>query len=137
MLFRSEYFKPNLDKYGTELDTLKQTHATLTGDYEKLIQTFSTKTNTLTDKLDPIYFNSNRAFVEAMSPGFNADEYRKINGLSAGDDVYDHYLAKGQFQGVPTNMKDAQTEILGQRTRLVNEALAAKGVTLEIGRAHV
>lgn len=126
----ADTFKPNLEKYGGELDKLKETHATLTGDYEKLIQAFSTKTDALTGQLDPLFLTSNRAFVEAMSPGFNAEEYRKLNGLAADADPYEHFLSTGQFQNAPTNNKAAEAEIGAQRTRLVNEALAAKGVNI-------
>ena len=126
----NESYKPRLDKYGAELDTLKQQHAVLTGDYEKAMQAFGTKTDTLSDALDPIYRTSNRAFVEAMDEKFNADEYRKLNGLGADVDPYEHYLSKGQFQGAPTNNKAAEPVIAAERTRLITQALESKGVTL-------
>ena len=126
----NESYKPRLDKYGAELDTLKQQHAVLTGDYEKAMQAFGTKTDTLSDALDPIYRTSNRAFVEAMDEKFNADQYRKLNGLGADVDVYDHYLSKGQFEGAPTNNKAAESVIATERTRLITQALESKGVTL-------
>jgi hypothetical protein len=126
----NETYKPRLDKYGGELDTLKQQHAVLTGDYEKAMQAFGTKTDKLSDALDPIYRTSNRAFVEAMDTNFNADQYRKLNGLGADVDVYDHYLSKGQFEGAPTNNKAAETVIATERTRLITQALESKGVTL-------
>jgi len=126
----NETYKPRLDKYGGELDTLKQQHAVLTGDYEKAMQAFGTKTDTLSNALDPIYRTSNRAFVEAMDTNFNADQYRKLNGLGADVDVYDHYLSKGQFEGAPTNNKAAESVIATERTRLITQALESKGVTL-------
>ena len=126
----NESYKPRLEKYGAELDTLKQQHAVLTGDYEKAMQAFGTKTDKLSDALDPIYRTSNRAFVEAMDGNFNADQYRKLNGLGADVDPYEHFLSKGQFEGAPTNDKAAQPIIAQERTRLITEALAAKGVTL-------
>ena len=126
----AETYKPKLDDYGAKLDTLKQNYAVMEGDYEKAIQAFATKTDTLTEKLDPLFFTSDRAFVEAMSPGFNADEYRKLNGLGADVNVYDHYLGVGQFENAPTNAKAAEAELSAQRTRLVNEALTAKGVNI-------
>jgi len=124
----AEYFRPNLEKYGGELDKLKQNHALLTNDYEAFIKSFATSTDKLTSLLDPLYFTSNRAFVEVMSPGFNAEEYRKLNGLASTEDPYEHFLDKGQFQNAPTNFKAAQAEIVSQRTRLLEEALALKGV---------
>lgn len=125
----NETYRPALDKYGTELDTLKQTGAVLSGDYEKAIKAFTAKTDVLSEKLDPIYRTSNRAFVEVMDEKFNAEQYRALNGLAADQDPYEHFLAKGQFEGAPTNNAAAQPQIAEQRTRLVTEALAAKGVT--------
>ena len=126
----AEVYQPKLTQYGAELDTLKQEYAVKSGDYEKAIQAFGTKTDTLSDTLDPIYRTSNRAFVEVMDEKFNADEYRKLNGLGADVDVYDHYLSKGQFENAPTNNKAAETVIATERTRLITQALESKGVTL-------
>ena len=102
----AETFRPSLDTYGGTLDKLKQTHATLTGDYESLVQAFATKTDTLSAELDPLLLTTNRAFVEALDPNFNADQYKRINGLGDDVDVYEHYLATGQMQGLVTNDKD-------------------------------
>lgn len=102
----AETFKPTLDKYGGELDTLKQTHAKLSGDYESLIQAFAAKTNTLTDELDPIIATVNERFVKALDPNFDAAQYKKINGLGDEVDAYEHYLATGQTQNLVTNDKD-------------------------------
>ena len=102
----SEVLQPQLGKYGAELDTLQKDYAVQMGDYEKAIQAFGTKTDTLSDILDPIYHTSDRAFVEIMNPEFNADEYKKINGLGDDVDPYEHFLNEGQFTGVPTNNKD-------------------------------
>lgn len=121
-------YKPQLDKYGTELDTLKQSGAVLTGDYEKAIQAFATKTDKISEQLDPIYITSNRAFVEVMDEKFDPEAYRKLNGLAADEDPYEHFLSKGQFENAPTNNAAAEPAIAEQRTRLVNEALASKGI---------
>ena len=126
----AETYQPQLAKYGEELDALKQDYAVKSGNYEKAIQAFGTKTDALSDVLDPIYRTSNRAFVEAMDETFDADQYRKINGLDADTDPYEHYLTTGQFTGAPTNNEAAKPVIAAERTRLVTEALAAKGVTV-------
>jgi hypothetical protein len=126
----AETYQPQLAKYGEELDALKQDYAVKSGNYEKAIQAFGTKTDALSDVLDPIYRTSNRAFVEAMDEKFDADQYRKINGLDADTDPYEHYLTTGQFTGAPTNNEAAKPVIAAERTRLVTEALAAKGVTV-------
>jgi len=126
----ADNYQPKLDKYGAELDKLKQEYAVKTGDYEKAIQAFGTKTDALSEVLDPIYRTSNRAFVEVMDEKFNPEQYRKLNGLSAEDDPYEHYLATGQFTGAPTNNEAAKPVIAAERTRLVTQALESKGVTL-------
>ena len=98
--------KPILDGYSEDLGKLQVTHAELADDYEGLIKSLSTSTSPVQDKLDDIYWNTNEAFVSVLDPNFNADEYKKINKL--GDDVnaYEHYLDKGQTQGLVTNNKD-------------------------------
>ena len=123
-------YKPQLDKYGTELDTLKQSGAVLTGDYEKAIQAFATKTDKISEQLDPIYLTSNRAFVEVMDEKFDPEAYRKLNGLDAAQDPYEHFLSKGQFENAPTNDKAAEPIIAAERARLVSAALESKGVSL-------
>ena len=102
----STVFQPELDKQGKILDTLKQDYAVLDGDYEEAIKAFATKTDTLSDVLDPIYRTSNRAFVEAMDEKFNAEQYRTLNNLGDDVDVYEHYLSKGQFENAPTHTPD-------------------------------
>jgi hypothetical protein len=123
-------YKPELAKYADTLDRLKQEYAIKSGDYEKAIQAFGTETDKLSDALAPVYRASNRAFVEAMDENFNADQYRTLNGLGADVDPYEHFLSKGQFEGVPTNNKAAEPAIIAERTRLVTQALESKGVTL-------
>jgi len=49
---------------------------------------------------------TNRAFVEALDPNFNADQYKQINGLGDDADAYEHYLSTGMTQGLITNDKD-------------------------------
>lgn len=126
----AESYQPRLEKYGAELDTLKQEYAVKVGDYEKAMQAFGTKTDALSDTLDPIYRTSNRAFVEAMDEKFNAEEYRKLNGLGVDVDPYEHFLSKGQFESAPTNNKAAEPIIAAERARLITQALESKGVTL-------
>jgi hypothetical protein len=100
-------FQPRIAELGGKLDTLKQEYAVQTGDYEKAIQAFAGQTDKITAALDPVYRTSDRAFVEAMNPEFNAVEYKKINGLTADQDPYGHFLQEGQFKGLPTNAEQA------------------------------
>ncbi len=102
----AETYSPNIKKYGDQLDKLQQDYAVATGDYEKAMDAFADSTDKLSAVLDPIYLESNRAFTEALDPNFNAEEYRKINGLGADVDVYEDYLNRGQLEGLATNDKD-------------------------------
>jgi hypothetical protein len=128
--YYTDTLKPGLDKYGNELDTLKQTHAVLSGDYEKAIQAFATKTDTVSDQMSSIYKISDKAFVEAMDSKFNAEQYKALNGLGADVDAYQHFLTKGQLEKLPTNNEAAAPIIAQERTRLITQALESKGVTL-------
>jgi hypothetical protein len=104
----AEFYRPNLDAYSTKLKGLQSDHDELTTGYTNSMSGFKNAIDNLTAALDPIYFTSNRAFVEAMNPEFKADEYRKINGLGADVDVYAHFLEEGQFKGLPTNNEAAK-----------------------------
>jgi len=103
----NEQIRPKITEYARQLDTLKQEYAVMNGDYEAAIQAFANSTDKISAVLDPIYRTSNRAFVEAMNPDFNAEEYRKLNGLGADVDIYEHFLGVGQFEGLPVNASQA------------------------------
>ena len=132
-------YKPDLDKYGTELDKLKTTHATLTNDYEALVKSFSDSTQNLTDQLDPLVKTANEKFVKALDPNFDADQYKKINGL--GDDVnaYEHYLSTGLADKLVTNDKDKTIadEAAKFKTETGKDRPAYVIDRAKIGRAHV
>lgn len=104
----AEFYRPTLNGYSTQLKALQTDHTELTTGYAVSMSGFKSAIDNLTAALDPIYFTSNRAFVEAMNPEFKADEYRKINGLGADVDVYAHFLEEGQFKGLPTNNEAAK-----------------------------
>jgi hypothetical protein len=98
--------KPILDGYSEDLSNLQITHAELTDDYEGLIKSLAESTSPVQDKLDDIYFNTNKAFVGELDPNFDAEAYKKINNLGNDVDAYEHWLDKGQFDGLVTNDKD-------------------------------
>jgi hypothetical protein len=98
--------KPILDGYSEDLSNLQVTHAELTDDYEGLIKSLAESTSPVQDKLDDIYFNTNKAFVGELDPNFDAAAYKKINNLGDDVDVYEHWLDKGQLEGLVTNDKD-------------------------------
>jgi len=98
--------KPILDGYSDDLSALQITHAEMTDDFEGLIKSLATSTSPVQDKLDDIYFNTNEAFVAVLDPNFNAAAYKKINNLGDDVDPYEHWLDKGQLDGLVTNEKD-------------------------------
>jgi hypothetical protein len=71
-----------------------------------LIKSLAESTSPVQDKLDDIYFNTNKAFVGELDPNFDAAAYKKINNLGDDVDVYEHWLDKGQLEGLVTNDKD-------------------------------
>ena len=98
--------KPILDGYSDDLSGLQVTHAELTDDYEGLIKSLVESTSPLQDQLDDIYSTTNKAFVGELDPNFDAAAYKKINALGDDVDVYEHWLDKGQLEGLATNDKD-------------------------------
>lgn len=42
-------------------------------------------------------------FVQAMAPGFNPEEYKKLNGLAATVNAADHYITTGQYNNLPVS----------------------------------
>ena len=126
----TDTYKPALEKYGGELDKLKETHAVLKGDYETAIQAFATKTDTLSDVLKPTYEISDKIFVEALDPNFNATEYKKLNGLPTDTNAYQHYLNKGQTESLLTNNKAAESSFSAEKVRLIQELADKKGISL-------
>jgi len=120
--------KPILDGYSKDLSKLQVTHAEMTNDYEDLIESLSKSTSPLQDKLDDVYSNTNEAFVKVLDPKFNAAEYKKINGLGADVDAYEHYLDKGMTKGLKTNNAAAAADIQGEKARLAYDLAEAKGI---------
>ena len=65
------------------------------------------------DRLDgelvPVFEQTQEYFVNAMDPGFNADEYRELNNLTGDVDPYTHFLTEGQHNNVYTNQDQYNT----------------------------
>ncbi len=125
-ILKSDYdttYKPQLEQYGAELDALKVTHATASGDYEKLVQSLATKTDKLSEALDPIYGKLQETVVKAVDPNFDAEQYRKLNGLGADVDAYEHYLDVGQREGFITNDKD---KVIADKAAAFEQATGVK-----------
>jgi hypothetical protein len=123
-------YKPQIDKYAGELAAIQKEYGNLEEVYSNAMKAVGTATDAVKTQLDSTVDTSNKAFVEALDPSFNADQYRKLNGLGAGVDVYDHWLSKGQFEGLKTNNTAAQADFTAQKVRLIDELANAKGISL-------
>ena len=126
----TETFQPELDKYEKEINDTTTAFETGTDTYNELRDDLVSKSDQLGSELEPMYEATNRAFVQAMDPNFNEAEYKELNGL--GDDVnaYEHFLEEGQFDGLPTNMGNAEGTILSEKMRLLDDALESKGLSV-------
>jgi biotin operon repressor len=102
--------QPKINQYAGELAKIQETYGNLEQVYTNAMKGVADAAEAVKKELRPAMDASNKAFVEVMAPNFNADEYRKINNLGANDDPYEHWLSKGQFEGVKTNNKDVAVQ---------------------------
>jgi predicted Zn-dependent protease with MMP-like domain len=122
--------KGNLDTYKTKIDELKKAYPDLEAKYNETAKTLETASSALGKNVGTFTDNSNKSFVTALDPNFNAAEYRAINNLPADADVYEHYLSTGMNAGLPTNSGAAQPKLLAEKNRIIEEVAAAKGVAV-------
>jgi len=124
-------YKPVLDSSTAELTTLQKDKEALKAEYDTAMGNFGTETDKLSDVLKPAYEVTEKAIVSTLDPKFNAEEYKTLNGLDADVDAYQHFLTKGQFENAPTHEAAASPILVQERSRLINAALAEKGVTMD------
>ena len=120
--------KPILDGYSDDVTKLQVTHAEMTDDYEDLIKALAKSTKPVRDQLDTTYSATNESFVEVLDPKFNAAQYKKINGLGADADAYEHYLSEGMVKGLKTNDAAAQGDFMSEKVRLLVDLAGEKGI---------
>jgi predicted transcriptional regulator len=99
-------YQPKIDTYAKELADIQTEYGNLETVFNDALKGVVDATDAVKKELSPIVSNTNKAFVEVMDPNFKADEYRRINGLGADVDVYEHWLSQGQYEGLKTNDKD-------------------------------
>lgn len=99
-------YQPQIDTYAKELAKIQTDYGNLETVFNDALKGVVDATDAVKKELSPIVSNTNKAFVEVMDPNFKADEYRRINGLGADVDVYEHWLSQGQYEGLKTNDKD-------------------------------
>jgi len=97
----NEYYKPTLDSLSSEIRNYQTQYDKLTGVTSAEQKALKDKIDGITNSLNPIYANSNRAFAEGLMPGFDANAYRELNpNLSKDADPYLHYITTGQYEGL-------------------------------------
>jgi len=105
-----------VDTYTNELGTIQET---LVSDVDQL-----------EDDMKPLYTAVDKAFVDSMTPDFDVEEYKEIHKLGDDVDGYQHYLTKGQYEGLTTNSKDFKAELRIESSDLTIKALAAAGLDI-------
>jgi len=123
-------FKPDLDKYESEINALKIPHEQLVADFQKEQASIKELALELGKEVEVLENGVKKSFVGVMDTNFNPDEYRKINGLDASVDPYNHWLSTGQYEKLPTNYKAAESSVVDQQARLLSEALEARDLKL-------
>lgn len=123
-------FKPSLDKWQNELESLKIPHDQLVTDFTKEQQNLQNLASQLGQEVEVLENGVKKAFVGVMDTNFNPNEYRQINKLDASVDPYDHWLSKGQYERLPTNYKAAESAVMDEQARLLIEALGARDLKL-------
>ncbi len=123
-------YKDQLAQYERLLPSLENRINIALGEYESTTKDLEDVSNSIGDWMDKTYYATAEAFVGVMDPSFNADEYREINQVPEGENVFDHYLSKGQFEGVRTNAAAIQGDIAIEKTRLIEEIAKETGISL-------
>jgi hypothetical protein len=122
----NETLKPQLDAHQADFNKWNTQIPDLEKSYTDSMAWVVTKAEDLDTELKPVMSAADKAVALTLSPTFDEAAYRKMNGLSATDDVYSHYL--GQGQNLPTS-KTAIDAVLGDaQYNSAIQALAAKGV---------
>ena len=86
-------YKPQMDAYMATYDEFNPQIAGLQDAYDAENQYLMSDIDNLGDELKPIFSGVNKIAATTLRPGINEDVYRELNGLEAGDDVYEHYLS--------------------------------------------
>jgi hypothetical protein len=122
--------KGNLDTYKAKIDELKKVFPDLETKYNDASKALETASSALGKNVGTFTDNSNKSFVTALDPNFNAAEYRSINNLAADADVYEHYLSTGMNAGLATNNKAVEPYVAAEKNRILQEVATAKGVSV-------
>jgi hypothetical protein len=122
--------KGTLDTYKAKLGDLQKVYPDLETKYTDAAKVLQDASSALGKNVGTFTDNSNKSFVTALDPTFNAAEYRAINNLPADADVYEHYLSTGMSAGLPTNAKAAEPYVAADKNRIIEEIAAVRGVSV-------
>jgi hypothetical protein len=100
--------------------------ADLEADYNDAMGWIVSKTEDLDAELKPKLSAADKAVALSLRPNFDEDAYRKLNGLDAGADVYDHFLQQGQK--LPTDLDGANAVLSASHGDLIKQILATEGM---------
>jgi hypothetical protein len=131
--FNADYaskYKDQLAYYEKYVPSLENRINIAVGEYDDMSDIVEDSSNSIGEWMDQNYYATAQAFVGVMDPNFNPEEYRQINNIAEDEDVYEHWLTTGQFEGLRTNAAAAEGEILLERSRLLQDIAKETGVAL-------
>ncbi len=89
----NDTYKPQMDAFMATYNQYNPQIEGLTDAYNEETQYLMSDIDDLNDAMKPVFSGANKAAALALRPGIDEATYRELNGLEAGDDVYEHYLA--------------------------------------------
>jgi hypothetical protein len=119
-------YKPALDAYQETYDEWNPQVAGLEDAYAEQNQYLMSDIDDLGVAMKPVFDGVTKASALALRPGIDEDAYRKLNGLDAGVDVYDHFLQQGQK--LPTDLDGANAVLSASHGDLIKQILATEGM---------
>ena len=128
--FKVDYdstLKPALDKYEADYNTYTAQIPELDAAYTAKTKAMMSDIDDLNASMKPVYDKATLAAALSLRPNFDAEAYKEFLGQDV-DNVAEHFLLNGQ-QG-PANKSEADATLDAIRLSTVENALAAKGLTL-------
>jgi hypothetical protein len=121
-------YKPRMDAYEQQIFDAQDKFTELETALGVAQGNLQVSAGRLNEELQPVYSAAERAYVTTMSPNFNEEEYKALNGLSDDTDAFTHYLTNGQHGNVYTNQADYDRAINNNRNQAITKILEAAGI---------
>ena len=122
--------KPKLTTLTSTINTNDDLIETYTKDIKGIQEKLVSDTDQLEDDMKPLYTAVDKAFVDSMTPDFNIEQYKEIHGLGDDVDGYQHWLTKGQYEGLATNDKDFAASFSKESSDFIVAALQDAGLNV-------